>query len=361
MITTLRSSAKSRVMDWQLCLPGVSDNFSQARNCQELLAAPRLFTQAREGHMSAGKSVVKFHGVLVTYRRPDALSDTLKTLAEQGGLDSLIVVDNAAEEAIQTLVEQRRHLFPSMTYIPSKDNGGPAGGVALGMKMLLPVIADGDWVTVLDDDDPPRHPTTLLDMKRLAAAFSADPKVGAVGLVGARFHGRKGRTVRLGDEELHGVVDVDYVGGGHFPCFKAKVLQNIGVYNAQMFFGFEELEYGLRLKGAGYRFVVDGTLMLRERAATGRLGRTVIRDIRSTSSPWRDYYSLRNRIYILKHHGHPMAALWVAASVGLVKPMLRRRDADAHLRRGLQRRAVVDGWCGRLGRTVEPNGQKTSR
>jgi hypothetical protein len=72
---------------------------------------------------------------------------------------------------------------------------------------------------------------------------------------------------------------------------------------------------------------------------------------------WRQYYTLRNAIYLLRNLGHRGAALRVSLIPGLGKPIANLprspRLAVQHLR--LNWRAVRDGWGDRMGRTVEPH------
>src|SRR4029453_7830814 len=94
-----------------------------------------------------------------------------------------------------------------------------------------------------------------------------------VGLVGSRFDRRRARLQRLPDSELgHGPLDVDYIGGGHLPLYRVAAVRAVGVVDPSYFFGFEDLEYGLRLRSRGWRVVADGDQWLELRRAQGRLG-----------------------------------------------------------------------------------------
>ena len=101
----------------------------------------------------------RLRGVLVTYRRPAQLATMLTAVAAQTRpLDDLVVVDN--DPATET--RQMLHAAaPVAEYIPSSENLGPAGGIALGMQRLLERAAEGDWIVTLDVDDPPRDVTTF--------------------------------------------------------------------------------------------------------------------------------------------------------------------------------------------------------
>lgn len=297
------------------------------------------------------------HGVLVTFRRADHLEKTLGRLAEQDRrLDTLVIVDNDPAESARALVERWRDDSTAVTYLPAGDNLGPAGGIALGMRHVLGSAADDDWVVLLDDDDPPRTSDMLAALEELGTRLRAgDRKVGAVGASGTRFDRARARTMRIGDADLTEAVPSDCVGGNQLPFYSVHAVRAVGVFDERLFFGFDDLEYGLRLRAAGFGVYAHGRLWYDGRAHYGRLGMETPPDRRLGEASWRRYYSLRNLVYILRRRGEGAAAMRLAAR-GLAKPIynLPRRPALAmqHLR--LNARAVADAYTGRMGRTMEP-------
>lgn len=297
-------------------------------------------------------------GVLVTFRRPKELSVMLERLAEQSRpLDLLVVVDNSPGEETRRIVGRRGEQGHRIRYVPAPDNLGFAGGIAMGMQEAMEAARDGDWIVVLDDDDPPPSPTTLADLLQFAEeARSRDPRTAAVGLTGARFDFGRGRLLRLHDHELHGAVGVDYIGGGQFPLYLAGVLREVGPFLGTLFFAYEDLEYGLRLRKAGYRLYAHGDLWRERRATLGRLGLEVRPSVGLGPAGWRRYYGLRNLVYVLRRAGRPLTAARVTLVAGLAKPLVNLAwdpgGALRHLR--LNARACRDAWTGRMGRTLVP-------
>ena len=295
----------------------------------------------------------RVHGVLVTYRRPIDLANTLHCLANQTlQLDTLVIVDNDKSCGAKPYVEA----YPSAVYIAAGNNLGPAGGLALGISAVLLDTSENDWILLLDDDDPPSHREQIGQLYSFAErAASSIPAVGAVGLVGARYNYRRGRTERVKDSELKGIVRVHSLGGGQLPMYRAKTVRSVGVPDPSLFFGFEELEYGLRVLAAGWNIVVDGDEWRRLRAERGRegLARRHIRT-RNLVAPWRAYYGTRNQIIIAKRFG------------GATASVLCTLDCLARLTRAIwqsERRATarmiakgcVDGLLSRSGRRVDPS------
>lgn len=307
----------------------------------------------------AGANGPKLFGVLVTFRRPAALSVMLRRLAEQDRpLDRLVVLDNQPMSETRALVGAFAEQGHVVDYVPAPENLGPGGGVAEGMERILEIADDLDWITVLDDGDPPDSATILAELVEFGQAMLArDPMTGAVGLVGGRFDWKRGIMIRPPDEELSGPVPVDVIAGNSLPFFLAGAIREVGTFSRDVFFGFEELEHGLRLRKAGYSVYADGTRWRQRRADAGRL-ELDIRPSRGLSPPtWRRYYSMRNAIYILRSHGRRGAALRVTLVRGLGKPLanLPISPGAAVRQLGMNWRACRDAWTGRMGRRVEPD------
>jgi GT2 family glycosyltransferase len=294
-------------------------------------------------------------GVLVTYRRPTDLRASLAAIAGQDRTpDGLIVVDNSPGPANEHAVVSSMSVAH---YVPAAENLGPAGAIAEGMRRILETAAARDWIVVFDDDDPPKDSRMLSTLASFAQERSErDPATGGVGLSGVRFDRRKGRVVRVPDDELHGAVSVDCFGGNQFPLYSVRAVQNVGPPRRDLFFGLEELEFGLRLRDAGYSLYGHGAMWYEGRAAQGRLGARVAPTISVAEPTWRRYYSLRNLILILRSIGRTRTAVRVTFVAGMAKPIA---NLPVHPRQALRNlllnwRACRDAWTGRTGRTIEP-------
>lgn len=298
-------------------------------------------------------------GVLVTHRRSAELEVHLERLHRQTRrVDRLFVVDNAPCAVNRGIVAAAAEVR-DITYLPAPENLGPAGGIAMGLRAALAEADDEDWVVLLDDDNPPTGDDVLERVLDFALEHRGDARVGAVGLIGSAFDQHRARFVRLADDQLAGVIDVDWIGGNQFPMVRVAAVRDVGVFREELFWGLEELEFGLRLRAAGYRVLVSGELARRARETHGRLGRGAVRaSAAPTRSAWRQFYILRNMIAILREHGHDGVAIRVALTRGVGKAVvlgLRSPGSFPALARSTSR-AVADGWRGRLGRTLEPTG-----
>lgn len=310
----------------------------------------------------------RLYGVLATFRRPDWLGESLDRLARQTRpIDELIVVDNGSDKGSASLVEAYTSRGLRATYLDPNENLGPAGAFALGMEQVLETADADDWIFVFDDDDPPFYDDAIENAERFALRMiQRDPFVGAVGISGGRFDLRTGRVVRIGDEEITGLVSIDHITGPGLPAYRVAAIRKAGTFRKDLFFGFEELELGLRLVRSGFSLYADGDQWSRRKADKRRRGllppeevsvaRHRKKSVAVTIPGWRRYYSLRNLLLILREAGHPGTALRVALARGIAKPVVNLvispRLAWANLLLNLK--AIRDSRAGRLGRTVEP-------
>lgn len=302
----------------------------------------------------------RLFGVLVTYDRPVDLRFYLRELGSQTRrLDHLLVVDNAPTATTEAEVRRANGAAAaSVEYLPLVVNLGPAGAVQRAVMQLADVLAPPDWVVLLDDDNPPLRADLLDELLEFGIERRrADRSVAMVGLTGAKFEMSSGRCIRLADEDLHGVVDVDYVAGNQFPMMSSGAAIASGGYAERLFFGFEELELGLRLRRSGHRIVVDGALAAWARRTHGREGSGYGHPTSTAKvPPWRRYYALRNLIVILRANNSLSGALRVTAVAGLGKStfVLLRNGRSGWRYFVLSLRGIVDGWAQRLGPTVMP-------
>lgn len=294
---------------------------------------------------------MRTHGVLITFRRRDALADHLRILASQTRpLDSLLVVDNDDDPEIRSLVEAESAAAPSVRYLGIADNPGPAGGIAAGIADVLLHHDDGDWLVLLDDDDPPPLATTLEAVAdRTGELAAAHPGIGGVGLWGSTL----GRGGRLRAATATTPEPVAYLPGGACPHYRIAALRAAGGPDPDLFFGFDDLDLGLALTRSGASLWSSGlardhgwTSMVEDRTAS----------VAVEPPTWRRYYSLRNLVLVLRRNGRTGSALTMSLVAGVAKPLLnlplRPRIGWRNLRVNLL--ALRHGWGGRAGKHLDP-------
>lgn len=297
---------------------------------------------------------MRFASFITTFNRPERLRRAIEvTLSQSRPPDLLLVIDNGDPGSAEAIV--RESASGPLEFHSMGGNLGPAGAAAYGLERLA---EEGyDWIGWGDDDSPPQTPDTLESLLRLADA--APGEVGGVGAVGALFDWHLGEMVRLQDEQLEGVIDVDVVGGGNQLVLRREAILRVGLPDPRLFFGFEDPDYCLRMRRAGYRILALGSLMRAYREGAGRIGLGSTRTLRPSYSPdrlWRRYYVTRNYIHVMRRtFGRPDLARREAAKALARAVSAWGRGPRFGVKFGvLQLRGVVDGYRDRLGCTVPP-------
>lgn len=301
-----------------------------------------------------GDSGTGFAAFVMTFNRPATLRATLTSLlAQTVPPEEILVIDNAASPATASVVASLDNA--ALSYQAMPENLGPAGAAAFGLQYFY--ARDFEWIYWGDDDDPPKTEDTLARLWKLAMQAPTD--VGGIGAVGTRWNWRSGETVRLADDTLHGVLEVDTIAGSSQLLLHRRAIEKAGLPDRRLFFGFEEPEYCLRIRQSGLRLIVDGDLMKEYRALANRMNlpaRKRFQLNRSYETLWRQYYATRNYIYVMQNR--------------FTRPDLARREVMKATARSLigwrygirfgirlgyvQVRAIFDGFRGRVGRTILP-------
>jgi len=251
---------------------------------------------------------IRFAAFVMTYKRSGILSNTISNLFQQTyPPEKVLIIDNDPEQSAHSVFQQLTHL--SVGYHAVGYNSGPAGAAKIGLEILS---NEGyDWIAWIDDDDPPIFPDVC---EILLQTATTQKKCGSVGVVGHHFNYRTGFFNRISDEEVKkiGVMEVDFIAGNMIKIINAAMIRKHDVFpNSDLFFGFEDLDMDLKTKKAGYHLYVDKGLFLRYRIAYNGINKKQIKGARKNeNSLWRDYYSTRSMLIILKEQ-HQHLALFV--------------------------------------------------
>tara|TARA_R110002020_G_scaffold335371_4_gene550539 strand:+ start:105 stop:992 length:888 start_codon:yes stop_codon:yes gene_type:complete len=237
--------------------------------------------------------MIKLGAFIITYNRPEVLIQTIDSVFLQSyPPDFLYIVDNSenleTDHAIAGLLDNRIKYF-RMGY-----NAGPAGAAAKGLELCT---QDGaDWIYWGDDNDPPFRSDCF---ERLLYIHDAHTFCGVLGAVGHFFDRKKGVIKRIQTRllEKKDWVEVDSIAGGMCMLVSAEVVKAGVLPDKDLFFGFEELDFCLKVSRKGFALVVDCKLFLEARKETGRLDfeRPAYQQKKNLA---REYYSLRNLLYI---------------------------------------------------------------
>lgn len=277
-----------------------------------------------------------YTAAIVTYRRAASLEIVLDGLLNQSIPPALTVVaDNDPEQSARDVVRAAQRRWPNeIVYAPVGENLGPAGGWAHAVSVAASRPNQrGAWVLVIDDDDPIEAPTLVEGLIDTAT----DQGVAGIGLRGARWHHRSARLRRF-DVPEGTVAKIDYLAGNGAPLYSWAAIDRVGFFKPDLFFGFEDLDFGLRLRKAGWTLLVAPRPSLQEVADTG-----------SVRTSWREYYKARALLWILREHMGSYAILLTlirSIILGGIRLLIVERQPELLKARLL---GAWDGLRGRLG------------
>lgn len=283
--------------------------------------------------------------VIVNYRTADLALDCLRSIALQvGQVPGLhaVVVDNASgdgsvDKLMRAIDRERWHGWASL--LPLERNGGFAFGNNAGIREALRSPPGADYVMLLNPDTVVRDGA----IRALAEFMDAHRRAG---IAGSRLENEAGGTecsahnahsplgellkgARLGilsrafprHAVAASVRDVahesDWVSGASLMA-RREVFDEIGLLDEGFFLYFEEADFCLRARRAGWQvwYVPESRVAHFEGAATG------IRDAVHRRPPY--WYDSRRR-YFVKHFGKPGLILAdVAWAAGRASLALRR-------------------------------------
>lgn len=275
---------------------------------------------------------VNYNGFAVTTAMIDSLRRHVTTPME------IVVVDNGSERDEAAMLQER---YPEIIAIRSPENLGFAGGNNLGIR-----AATGDCLLLLNND------TEVADdmLHHLCDTLDADPAIGAV-CPKIRFHESPQAIQFAGYTPLTRITlrnaligfgepdngrfdtphDTPYAHGAAM-MVRREAVERAGMMPEEYFLYYEELDWSVRIREAGYRIAYDprATVFHKESATTGR------------QSPLRSYYLTRNRLLFARRNRRGAARrLSVVYQLGVALPksvltalLHGRRDLAAAVLRG---------------------------
>ncbi len=210
----------------------------------------------------------------------------------------VIVVDNASQADEATIIEQR---YPHVKVIRSKKNLGFAGGNNLGIKE-----AKGKYLFFVNNDTIFKEFNVAALINRLQSSNKIGmvcPKIRfAWGNNPIQFAGYtplslitiRNQAIGFGEEDKgqYNIAHTTPYAHGAAMLVKREVIKKAGTMPECYFLYYEELDWSLMIRRAGYNIWYDPacTIYHKESQATGQL------------SPIRTLYTTRNRLLFVKRN-----------------------------------------------------------
>lgn len=240
--------------------------------------------------------------VLIVILNWNGKEDTIECLESLNRLDysgcSVVVVDNGS---VDESVDSLRERFPDIVVVENGRNLGYCGGNNVGIRHALRIASD--YVLILNND-------TVADtdmLKELVKAAEMNNSIGIAGptvrdyfqdniiqATGSRICWKKGSFVKVkpgtSENNKNGPFeDADIVSGS---CILAKTeaIRKVGLLDEDYFAHWEEIDWCIRFKKAGYRVVWVQSAKVRHKggASSSKIG------------GFREYQNSRNRLWFMR-------------------------------------------------------------
>lgn len=246
--------------------------------------------------------------------------DTLECLSSLEKLDypnyEMVVVDNGSTDRSEDKI---REAYPGVSLIETGTNLGFAGGNNVGVSYALQHGADYVWLL---NNDTVADESCLARMVELA---EADSSVGAVGSVLYEMHEKDSIQTYGGGRVLlwMGITryftspvpdeDVHYLTGASL-LVRREALEDVGFLDDRFFMYWEDTDYGLRLRKAGWKLAVapEAKLWHKEFAGLGR--KSVALD---------NLFNFSAVLLFKRHHVFPIVPVLIGAGGRFLKRLMR--------------------------------------
>jgi GT2 family glycosyltransferase len=241
--------------------------------------------------------------LVLTYRRPRLATQTVRWLIDDEGIapeDVVLVVNGDGgldDDDLQAQIE----------VLALPENLGPAGGFARGLRHVRDT-RQTPWIYLCEDDialyDLPTPRTKRLIDEAAALEQRGGAPIGAVVAYGRDVDRHNGRTI---PHAAVGAEPLEDIGMGQWGAtLLSRRVLDAGVFpDESLFWGWEDLDFFLSTRGAGFRVLVDTECARVVHGAVTRPARTTWKGVRPNrkQEPWTRYYAARNFFPLARRHG----------------------------------------------------------
>lgn len=233
--------------------------------------------------------------VVLTWNNADYTLNCLQSLSEQTTRHTVYVVDNASTDGTPAAVMAR---FPAAHVIVNAENMGFAGGNNVGLSAAF---ADGADAALVLNNDTTLDPGALAS---LVAAAEAHPRAGIISpailfarsphrvwFAGAATNQWTGRITHQDynapyDAIARDIREIERATGCAMLITRG-CYEQIGGFDASLFMYFEDIEYSLRARDAGFSILLAPAAVVYHHVSASSRG---------TKPPDAIYYGVRNGI-----------------------------------------------------------------
>lgn len=303
--------------------------------------------------MKSEKQPLRIATVFATMNRADTARACLQSLADQTRPPDLVVVaDNCSGDGTPGVLESLENLPFELVIHAMSENRGNAGGVEEAMELAFAMGADAVWI--LDDDSWPRPPAleALLegewDPEVIRHPLQIDPRTKRFTWPLQVDDGQGGWRLADSEAELpDGPVirtRITWTGA----LVPREVREAVGPVNGELFIRGEDEEYPWRIEQAGFTQQAMRASVMDHPGPQNVvhwkfLGKNFF--FERGLADWKLYYKVRNMVWLKRRQSGNRRAVLMALTYAVAAVII-----DGPERVPLLRRAIHDGWHGRLGR-----------
>lgn len=244
--------------------------------------------------------------ILALDRSEDTLAAIASALAQTGLRRRVIVLDQGSKPENFARLEAVAAVQPDVILARAETNLGVAGGrnraASLGQgRILIGLDNDAEFA----DPDCAARAVAVLDEQPALAAIGFRIVVHATGADDLSSWGYPSRLLPLAGACFPACT---FVGAGH--AIRRAAWQQVGGYDAALFFCWEEFDFSLAALARGWRIAYRGDIVVRHKVSP---------EARLLWSDRRWFHFVRNRLYIGRKHGAGWGALLVRYLAYLVR------------------------------------------
>lgn len=265
--------------------------------------------------------------VIVTYNRIEKLKRALDCYdAQTVPFRNVIVVDNHSTDGTDVLLREWKSKPAAYKkyLLTLESNKGGSGGFYEGERLALELGAD--WVFISDDDAYPAEDlvnrfnvfyaghsheqiaavcSSVWDMSNslmlsCRSCFSIEKDTFCLKEVSAEMYEKPFFTFNC----------LSYVGA----FLSARALNKAGLVNKGFFIYQDDVEHSVRLSKFGIMYCIPGMVVVHDSMP---LSQTSQADLRK--SLWKEYYAVRNRVYLVLRHFPQIGKKYVIKLLGGIK------------------------------------------
>lgn len=204
--------------------------------------------------------------VIVTYNNKDILKNCISSVKKSLDCTDLegriTVVDNASNDGTKELIEKS---FPFVNHIINKQNLGFARALNIGIREWI----NADY-TMLLNDDVNLFPDTITMMVDTLSKYKKTRGIPACLIYpDGRPQRVKLKILGVGQIKYRGIQKTSFA--GTTAClYQTKIFKQIGLFDEFYFFYNEDLDFSLRAKRKGIKFVFNPSIKVIHHRKKGR-------------------------------------------------------------------------------------------